>query len=183
MMNWRNDPHRYGLVSVTLHWVMAIAIVALFWLGLWMRGLDYYSPWYHRAPEIHKGIGILLLIALLMRIVWRFVSRPPAIEGSRTTQLAATFGHLALYALMLGVMVAGYFISTAEGQPINVFGWFNVPATVSGLRDQADWAGAIHLWLAWTLIILSGLHVLAALKHHFIDRDATLLRMFGRRRA
>ncbi len=46
-MNWRNDPHRYGLVSVTLHWVMAIAIVALFWLGLWMRGLDYYSPWYH----------------------------------------------------------------------------------------------------------------------------------------
>ncbi|GGM12758.1 cytochrome b [Pseudomonas asuensis] len=182
-MNWRNDPHCYGLVSVTLHWAMAIAIVALFWLGLWMRELDYYSPWYHRAPEIHKGIGILLLIALVMRIVWRFVSRPPAVTGSQFTQLAAKFGHLTLYALMLSVMVAGYFISTAEGQPINVFGWFSVPATVSGLRDQADWAGAIHLWLAWTLIILSGLHVLAALKHHFIDHDATLLRMFGRRRA
>ncbi|TWI54880.1 cytochrome b561 [Pseudomonas duriflava] len=181
-MGWRNEKNRYGLVSVVTHWIMAIAIVALFWLGLWMRELDYYSPWYHRAPELHKGIGILLLITLILRIVWRFVSAPPPVEGSVLTRRVAKVGHFVLYALMLGVMIAGYLISTAEGQPISVFGWFEVPATLYGWRDQADQAGVVHLWLAWTLIILSALHMLAALKHHFIDRDTTLLKMLGRAR-
>jgi cytochrome b561 len=78
-------------------------------------------------------------------------------------------------------MIAGYLISTAEGVGIPVFGLFEVPALVSGLPDQADTAGVIHLYLAWVLVIFSGLHALAALKHHFIDRDVTLKRMLGRK--
>jgi len=82
---------------------------------------------------------------------------------------------------LFAVMIAGYLISTAEGVGIPVFDWFEVPALVSGLPDQADTAGAIHLYLAWVLVIFSGLHALAALKHHFIDRDVTLTRMLGRK--
>ena len=74
-------------------------------------------------------------------------------------------------------MIAGYLISTAEGRPIEVFGWFAVPATFYGPENQEDVAGEIHEILAWLLILLSSGHTLAALKHHFIDRDATLRRM------
>ena len=82
--------------------------------------------------------------------------------------------------LLLAVIVAGYLISTADGEPISVFGWFSVPATLSGLPDQADVAGEIHLYLAWALVVFAVLHALAALKHHFVDRDPTLKRMLGR---
>lgn len=181
-MQWRNSPSRYGLVSLFLHWGSALVVFGLFGLGLWMRELDYYDTWYHRAPEIHKGIGILLLIALVLRVLWRFLSPPPPAPAShgRNTRLATTLGHLGLYGLLFTAIIAGYLISTAEGKPISVFGWFDVPATLSGLPDQADVAGVIHLYLAWALVVLAVLHALAALKHHFIDRDATLTRMLGR---
>lgn len=97
------------------------------------------------------------------------------------TRIGAKFGHGFLYLALFAVMIAGYLISTADGVGIPVFGLFEVPALVSGLPDQADTAGVIHLWLAWALVIFSGLHALAALKHHFIDRDATLTRMLGRK--
>ena len=78
-------------------------------------------------------------------------------------------------------MIAGYLISTAEGVGIPVFGLFEVPALITNLPDQADVAGVVHLYLAWTVVIFAGLHGLVALKHHFIDRDATLTRMLGRK--
>jgi cytochrome b561 len=77
-------------------------------------------------------------------------------------------------------MVAGYLISTADGRPIEVFGLFNVPATLHGLADQEDIAGEVHEIFAWVLILLAGVHALAALKHHFINRDSTLIKMLGR---
>jgi cytochrome b561 len=78
------------------------------------------------------------------------------------------------------VMISGYLISTADGRAISVFGWFEVPALITSIPDQEDIAGLIHEYLAWGLVIFSGLHALAALKHHFIDRDPTLKRMLGR---
>jgi cytochrome b561 len=85
-----------------------------------------------------------------------------------------------LYLGLFGVMISGYLISTADGRGIEVFGLFSVPATLTGIPQQEDIAGAIHEYLAWGLVIFAALHGLAALKHHFIDRDSTLLRMFGR---
>jgi cytochrome b561 len=76
-------------------------------------------------------------------------------------------------------MLSGYLISTADGRGLEVFDWFSVPATLSGLDRQEDIAGEVHLYLAWTVIVLAALHALAALKHHFIDRDPTLMRMLG----
>jgi cytochrome b561 len=82
--------------------------------------------------------------------------------------------------LMLALMIAGYLISTADGRPIDVFNLFSVPATLHGLADQEDIAGEVHEILAWALVLLAGVHALAALKHHFINRDSTLLKMLGR---
>jgi cytochrome b561 len=181
-MNWRNSTERYGLAAVLLHWLVALAVAGLFPLGLWMTGLDYYDPWYRQGPDLHKGIGVLLFMVLLLRLGWRLWSPPPEpLENhSRIEKIAAHLVHRALYLLLFLIMVSGYLISTADGRPLAVFGWFEIPALIAGVEGQEDVAGRVHLILALTLVACVALHVAGALKHHFIDRDRTLLRMFGR---
>jgi cytochrome b561 len=181
-MLWKNTADRFGHVSVLIHWLVALAVYGMFALGLWMVTLGYYDVWYHQAPEIHKSIGTLLFIVMVVRVVWRFISPPPKplASYSRLTRISAVLAHIALYTVLFAILISGYLISTADGQAISVFGWFDVPASVTGLPQQADTAGTIHLYLAWAVVVLSVLHALAALKHHFIDGDVTLKRMLGR---
>ena len=181
-MQWRNSPTGYGVLSIALHWLVALVVFGLFGLGLWMVELDYYSPWRHAAPSLHKSIGLSLLALMLLRLLWLFISPPPEplASYSRATRLGAKLGHALLYLGLLALMVAGYLISTAEGHGISLFGLFAVPATLTSIPDQEDVAGVVHQYLAWGVVLFATLHALAALKHHFIDRDATLLRMLGR---
>jgi cytochrome b561 len=178
-MNWRNSSNGYGVVSIALHWTIALVVTGMFALGLWMVDLDYYDPWYRRAPDIHKGIGILLFAAMLLRLAWR-LSNPspgPALGVPRREHRAARLAHGLMYVLVFAIMLSGYLISTADGRAIEVFGWFAVPATLQDIDGQEDVAGDVHFYLAVTLMVIVGVHALAALKHHFIDRDPTLRRM------
>jgi len=97
-MQWRNSDSTYGLVSILLHWLVALAVFGLFGLGLWMVGLDYYSSWYRTAPDLHKSIGILLFVVMLGRLLWRFLTPPPPAPASHgpLTRLASKFGHALL---------------------------------------------------------------------------------------
>ena len=180
-MRWRNTQDSYGLVSVILHWLIAVAVTGLFVLGLWMVGLGYYHPWYQRAPDIHRSVGVLLFAPMLVHLAWRYWNPRPQTLGSVTERKAAAWMHRLMYALMYLLLLSGYLISTADGRGINVFGLFSVPASISGLHNQADTAGEVHEWLAFTLIALVVLHVLAALKHHLVNRDQTLKRMLSSR--
>jgi cytochrome b561 len=181
---WRNTEEGYGLVAIVLHWSMAAVIVGLFALGLWMVELTYYDPWYREATEIHKSAGVVLFLALILRLLWRWSNPRPTPESGLAPweRKASRAAHVAFYVLLFAVMTSGYLISTADGRPIDVFGWFAVPATLSGLPGQADIAGDVHLALAITLIALAAVHAAGALKHHFLDRDRTLVRMLGLRK-
>ncbi|WP_237387085.1 cytochrome b [Xenorhabdus sp. Sc-CR9] len=177
----KNTSTRFGHISVLIHWLVALAVYGMFALGLWMVTLSYYDTWYHRAPELHKSIGICLLIVMVIRVIWLFISPPPKplANYSPLTRIGSKLMHHTLYVVLFGILASGYLISTAEGDSISIFGWFEVPATLTAQGIQADTAGVIHLYLAWIVVVLSLLHVLAAFKHHFIDRDPTLKRMFG----
>ena len=179
---WRNTDSSYGLVAATLHWLVALTVIGLFTLGLWMTGLGYYDPWYRDAPHIHRSLGVLLFVVVIARLAWRHLDPPPPPLTAHTTveQRLARFVHGLLYVLLLAVMVVGYLVSTADGRPVDVFSLFEVPATISGIENQEDLAGDIHLGLAIAVVSLAGMHALAALKHQFIDRDGTLMRMLGR---
>lgn len=180
-MQWKNNATRYGHLSLLIHWLVAIVVYGMFALGLWMVTLGYYDTWYHQAPEIHKSIGMLLFFIMLFRVVWRFVSPPPKplSSYSKLTKFASITVQLLIYIILFSILISGYLISTADGQAISVFGWFEVPALFTGAAEQADTAGEIHLYLAWAVVLLSVLHAFAALKHHFFDGDITLKRMLG----
>ncbi len=177
---WRNSKSGYGLIAIAAHWLTVAAILVLYPLGLYIVSLTYYDPAYRIVPHWHKSLGILLVIGVLLRLLWRLANRRPRDlpEHKPWERRLAHTVHGLLYALLLIVPVTGYLISTADGRPVSVFGWFEVPALITDLvRNQEDVAGVWHFWLATALVTLVGLHALGALKHHFIDRDSTLKRM------
>jgi len=176
---WRNGENHYGRITIGLHWLVAITVIGLFTLGWWMGGLDYYDPWYREAPALHKGTGVLLFMVMIARVVWRHTNSRPAAVGTAFEQKAASTVHVTFYVLLFAIMLSGYLISTADGRALKVFDLFSLPATISEFENQEDLAGEIHEWLAFTVIGLTLIHALAALKHHFLDRDATLKRMLG----
>ncbi|MGM0450869.1 MAG: cytochrome b [Pseudomonadota bacterium] len=180
-MQWRNTPGRWGVISIGFHWLMAVAVIGLFGVGLYMVDLGYMDPLGNVLPHWHRSVGLLLGAALVLRLLWRLVSPPPAPlpEHTRMEHLGAHTAHWLLYGLMLAMVVSGYLISTADGRGVSVFNWFSVPAFTGDVDGMEDLAGDWHYWMGWTLIILAGLHALAALKHHFLDRDDTLRRMLG----
>lgn len=176
----RNSNTHWGWLHIVFHWLTALTVIGLFASGLWMVELDYYSPWYNRVPSWHKSVGILLFGLVAIRLLWRLANELPADEpGPRWEHGVAHFVHWLIYLLLFAIIATGYLIPTATGDPVNVFGWFDVPAFVTGLANQEDIAGKLHLWLAWSLIALVVLHVGGALKQHFINRNRTLKRMLG----
>lgn len=180
-MRWRTTQDHWGGLSIVIHWLTVLTVFSLFGLGLWMVELDYYDSWYRKGPALHKSIAVCLFILTLLRLIWRRIEGTPAPLPSHTPreQAIAKLMHRLLYLLLITVMVFGYLISTADGRAVEVLGVFAVPATIHGIDKQEDIAGVIHLWLAVMLISLVALHALAAIKHHFFDKDRTLKRMFG----
>ncbi|WP_110456533.1 cytochrome b [Shewanella algidipiscicola] len=175
----RNTQSRYGVVSMVLHWLSAVAVIGLFGLGYWMVGLTYYSSWYQTAPALHKSIGILLLLATIVRLLWRWGNpKPqPLAQHQRWEKRLGAWVHGLLYLLLMGIFVSGYLISTADGRGIWVFELWQLPSMGELFADQADIAGVVHQYLAYSLIGLVIVHALGAIKHHLIDKDSTLIRM------
>jgi cytochrome b561 len=161
----KDSSSRYGLVSQSLHWGMAAGIIALFFLGWWMVRLDYYDYYYTRAPALHRSTGMFILFALLLRIAWRLTNIKPVRAGLTPFELKASrLVHLAFYPLLLGLMLSGYLISTADGRPIDVFGLLEVPALIQN-KSLVDVAGPLHRWIAYSVMMLTALHASAAIKH------------------
>lgn len=175
---FRNSADTYGITSRLIHWLSALTVIGLFALGLWMVGLDYYHDWYRTAPDIHRSAGILLIGLTILRLAWYGISPRPRPLSSHSTQRRIAISVHHLMVLLLFVMFfSGYLITTAQGDKLYVFDWFTLPAVITGIDNLEDTAGVVHKWSAFTLIGLAVLHALAAIKHHFINKDNTLRRM------
>lgn len=167
----------YQPIAKIIHWVSALNIFSLFALGYWMVDLSYYSEWYKTAPHWHKSIGITLFVLTLIRLLYKIVTQSPPIEGASWEKIGAKIVHISLYLLLFCVFISGYMISTADGRGIEIFNWFTLPSLGSIIENQEVLAGEVHFYATYCLIILSLLHALAALKHHFINKDNTLKKM------
>ena len=180
----RNSTTAHGSISVVLHWSMAILITALFGVGLYMTDLGYYDSLYHIAPWWHKSFGLLVTALLAFRMLWKvFNTKPLPLETHKAWEKeAASISHFLLYILTFIICLSGYLISTSQGVGVEFFGWFDVPSIVEINPATTYFAGEVHFYLAWALIIIAAAHAAAALKHHFIDRDNTLNNMLFRKK-
>ena len=192
----RTDSPRYTAVAIALHWAIAAAIICNLLLGWWMHDALKVADTKALAItgfQLHKSLGLTILALSLLRLIWRLTHRPPALPDTMPhwEQWAARGAHAAFYALMIGLPLSGWLMVSAQwdgGKPLNVptlwFGLFEVPH-LFGLNETADaFRGAFahnaeetHEWLAKGTAALLILHVAAALKHHFVNRDSVLIGM------
>ena len=170
----------YTRVAVTLHWFLAVTILAGFTIGLWMAD-EPVSPTRGRWIHYHKWSGITILAFSVFRLVWRIGHQPPQLpESVRPWQRAASKGvHRALYLFFFIVPVVGWAYSSALGFHVVYLGLIRLPDLAPKDKALAETLIEVHAQLAWTLAALVGLHVVAALKHHWIDRDGLLRRMWS----
>ena len=170
---------RYTNTAVALHWLIALLIVGTFTLGLVMTDIPGISPTKLRYFSWHKWAGVTVLFLACARMLWRVRHRPPALPGAMPAwQRRAAHGlHHLLYLLIFAVPLSGYFYTLATGYPVVYFGLFQLPVLIAKNKALADTLEPVHYWLNMVMAGLVVLHVLAALKHHFVDRDDTLRRM------
>jgi cytochrome b561 len=171
------DPVRYGSPAVALHWLLAAGLVATFLVGLQAADMPV-SPQRIRWINYHKWCGITTLALSALRLLWRLGHRPPPMPAMpRLQHLAAQWTHRLLYLCFFAVPLAGWAYSCAAGFHVVYLGLFRLPDLVAKDKALADVLQDVHFTLAWSLAVLVGLHVAAALKHHFLDKDGMLWRM------
>lgn len=173
-----NSKSAYGWLSRSLHWVLALTTLGLIGMGWWMMDLGYYDAWYYASRQWHEALGLAVWVLALFLAVWHLVNRPPeTLTPKRWERLASAVAHKLLYAALLVLPAAGYLIETADGSPLVLFDAITLPA-LGKLGDTARLAAEwVHAVGAYSLLALAAIHAAGALKHHFIDRDRTLLRM------
>ena len=177
-----NHEPRYSHVAMALHWLLALALVAMFGLGVYMADLPF-SPTRLKLYNWHKWAGISFLLLSVLRLVWRLTHRPPALPVAITKampawqNLAHHATHHLLYLLFFVVPLLGWAYSSAAGFPIVWFGVIALPDFVPADKALAELIKPLHELSALALMALAALHVAAALKHQWIDRDGLLLRM------
>lgn len=168
---------RYGGAAITLHWATALLIVANLLLGLTMVALPF-SPRKLQWYQWHKWVGVTVFLLTCARLAWRAVHpAPPAVAMPRWQQRASAVSHAALYALLFLVPLSGWIYSSATGVQVVYLGLVPLPDLVAKDRALGALLKTVHVSLNVALFALVGLHVAAALRHHFIDRDAVLSRM------
>ena len=177
-MNWKNTTFRYGSLSIGLHWLMLLLFIAVYALielrEIYPKGSDPREA----MKTWHSMVGMLIFSLTWLRLAARLSGPTPDIvpEPPNWQQLLAKLVHLALYALMIAMPVTGWLLLSASGKPIPFFG-LQLPALIGENKEIADQLKEIHEAFGTIGYYLIGIHVVAALYHHYFVRDNTLLRM------
>ena len=169
---------RYTNTAILLHWVMALLILVTWSIAIVVSDMPL-SPARIAGFSWHKWLGTTVFFLVLVRIVWRATHRVPKLNVTMPAwqERAMQFTHLALYFLMLVIPLIGWLMSSAKGYTVNYFGFFDLPDLLEKNKALGHLLKEVHEVLANGLMVLVGLHVLAALKHQWIDKDGLLSRM------
>jgi cytochrome b561 len=177
-----NTPLRYGLVAIVLHWAMAGLLAVMLALGFYMVSLPDvgFDQVKITLILVHKSLGVLALVLLLLRLAWRVGNVLPRLVAGMADwqQVAARFVHLAFYGVVLALPFTGWLMSSAGGYPVPVFGLFELPDLIPPNDARFHFFIALHGALAYVLLGLVVVHTAAALWHWLLLRDGTLERMW-----
>jgi len=183
MATFKTNSSRYSLTAILLHWVLALAILGLFGVGLYMADLPF-SPMRLKLYNWHKWAGITILALSVLRLMWRVTHRPPTLPAHIANAMPAwqhwlhNATHQGLYALFFAVPLIGWAYSSAAGFPIVVFGILPLPDLMAADKALSLLIKPWHEISAFALVSLAFLHVAAAFKHQWFDRDGLIGRMW-----
>ena len=176
-MQWRNTASRYGYVARALHWIIVAGIVAQYFLAEAADERNDASAGVFSAIGLHASIGITILALAIVRVLWRLMELPPDLPETMKVyeRVVARSTHLAFYVLLFALPITGWALAGAEHQSVSFFGLFELPPLRAALSE--DQLEEVHEVLFNILLGLAVLHIAAALKHQFFDRDKVLRTM------
>ena len=177
-MTLRNTPRRWGAIAQLLHWLIVLFIVAQFTLATLFEQLPAGAKKLTLLSR-HKSIGITILTLALVRLAWRWSNPTPTLPDTLKPyeRTLARLTHALLYVLLFAVPLSGWLMSSARGFPVSWFGFLQLPDLVPKNKALYEALLTTHGILAWTLGIVATVHLVAALKHHFVLKDDVLRRM------
>jgi cytochrome b561 len=171
-------PARYTSVAKLLHWLIAALIVTQFTLA-WMA--EDLPLGLHKLALLarHKSFGMTVLMLVIVRLLWRLWHAPPALPADMTPleRLLAKGTHILFYVLLFAMPLTGWLMSSAKNYSVSWFGWFTWPNLISQNDDAFTLLRNVHFYLSYALFAIAVLHVLAAFKHHYWNKDDVLRRM------
>ena len=170
---------RYTVTAIVIHWVVALLLLGVIALAYLSEAFPEESAQFALTMNLHKSIGVAILGLSLLRLLWRLFNKPPALPMKTPAwqKLSATVVMTTLYALTILTPMLGWAMSSADGHTTSFFGLFNLPNLIGLNENLAETLEEGHELFANLIIGLACLHVLAALKHHFIDKDHVLRQM------
>ena len=177
-MTFKPSNGRYHLASVSLHWLMLLLFIAVY-ASIELRVLFEKGTMARDAMKsLHFTLGFLVFALVLLRIAMRIKHPAPAALTTLAPwqSITAKFVHLALYAIMIGMPLAGWLLLSAAGKPIPFLG-LDLPPLIAKNKDLADQIKQVHEFVGTIGYWLIGGHAAASLFHHYVQRDATLQRM------
>ena len=175
------DAH-YRLPAIVLHWLLAVLIIGMLFLGYFMVDIPRSTPARGFYFNLHKSIGVLVGILVLVRIGWHLHNTVPPLPAdmAKWEIWGARWGHRALYLLMVAVPATGYISSSFNKFGVKFFG-IALPSWGWDDKPLRELFASMHSALAMAFAVLIAVHVLAALKHALLDRDHIFRRMLPRR--
>lgn len=186
-MTTNTNPAKYDGVLISLHWIIAAAVIANVAIGLIMGDIPRGTPLRVTAYVTHMSIGMSILILSVVLVIWRLTHKTPSLPDTMQPQLklAARATQFILYAAILILPLLGWAMVSANGKSgPPYFGLFTWPAlpfftdmTKEGQHAAHELFETGHVYLAWTAIVLVSLHILGALYHQFVARDGVLQRI------
>jgi cytochrome b561 len=176
-MPLRNTTEAYGSLAKFLHWSIVLLILPQYFLA---EAADELPNGLEKLQLItwHKSFGMVVLLLVLARIGWKVMNRgTPRPLGEPWQRKAAAAGHGLLYLLILAQPISGWLMSSAANYPVTLFGWFQFPALIGENHDLHETLEEVHEVLFNALLVVTVVHVAAALYHHFMLKDGVLRRM------
>jgi len=174
----KNTANTYGVVAKSFHWLLFLILTFSVVVGNFLASMPKGAEKL-QAAGMHKSFGVVLLMLIMLRLVWRLINETPRLPDETTAGKAfwAKAMHRGLYVLMFAQPLSGIMMSQAAGIPVSFFGLFECPVFLNKDPELAKTFLSVH-GTVWILLVISVIgHAGAALNHHFIKKDNVLKQM------
>ena len=177
-MRVSDSVQRYTWTAIVLHWGIAAIVIAVFAWGWWMQDIPKQPPGPRAdAFNLHKSVGLAILLLMLVRVGWRLLHPPPPLPPMPAWNARlALANHGVMYVAIFVLTIGGYLGSAWSGYPVKFFG-FELPSWAGNKPALKELASTVHLWASWVLLVSVTLHVVGTAKHALVDRNGVLARM------